>query len=334
MAEKKFLDYAGLQTYDELIKGVITTGDSTTLQSAKDYSDSLADNYDPAGTAQTKADEVKAIIGNTEDLDTTAKTDIVSAINEVLDVVDAGGAGSVVTIDTSVTTEGYAKSYTIKQGGASVGTIDIPKDMVVSSGTVEKDPADQAPGTYLVLTLANATSDKIYINVGTLVDIYTAKASATQVQLAINSVTREISATIVAGGVGTTELADNAVTTIKIADANVTKAKLATAVQTSLDKADSAVQAADVTTGSANGTIAVKGADVAVKGLGSAAYTESTAYDAAGTAQTKVDALANGQVATNTSDIAELQEQVETLGATTYVEITEEEIQALFDSEG
>lgn len=41
---------------------------------------------------------------------------------------------------------------------------------------------------------------------------------------------------------------------------------------------DSALQQADITTGSANGTIAVKGADVAVKGLGSAAYTESTAY--------------------------------------------------------
>ena len=36
--------------------------------------------------------------------------------------------------------------------------------------------------------------------------------------------------------------------------------------------------AADITTGSANGTIAVEGADVAVKGLGSAAFTDSTAY--------------------------------------------------------
>lgn len=36
--------------------------------------------------------------------------------------------------------------------------------------------------------------------------------------------------------------------------------------------------APEITTGSANGTIAVGGADVAVKGLGSAAYTETTAY--------------------------------------------------------
>lgn len=36
--------------------------------------------------------------------------------------------------------------------------------------------------------------------------------------------------------------------------------------------------AADITTGSANGTIAVEGTDVAVKGLGSAAFTEAAAY--------------------------------------------------------
>lgn len=41
---------------------------------------------------------------------------------------------------------------------------------------------------------------------------------------------------------------------------------------------DSALQAADIVSGSANGTISVKGADVAVKGLASAAYTEASAY--------------------------------------------------------
>lgn len=55
-------------------------------------------------------------------------------------------------------------------------------------------------------------------------------------------------------------------------------------------KADSALQAANITTGSANGTIAVKGTDVAVKGLGSAAYTNADAYDAAGLAVEKANA--------------------------------------------
>lgn len=51
-------------------------------------------------------------------------------------------------------------------------------------------------------------------------------------------------------------------------------------------KADTALQKASITSGSANGTIAVSGSNVAVKGLGSAAYTESTAYDTKGSAST------------------------------------------------
>ena len=49
-------------------------------------------------------------------------------------------------------------------------------------------------------------------------------------------------------------------------------------------KADSAVQAADVVSGTANGTISVKGSDIAVKGLGSAAYQNSDVFDASGAA--------------------------------------------------
>lgn len=49
-------------------------------------------------------------------------------------------------------------------------------------------------------------------------------------------------------------------------------------------KADSALQAADVVSGTANGTISVKGSDVAVKGLGSAAYQNSDVFDASGAA--------------------------------------------------
>ena len=59
-------------------------------------------------------------------------------------------------------------------------------------------------------------------------------------------------------------------------------AEFATATQGTL--AASALQAADITTGATNGTIAVDGTDVAVKGLGSAAYKNVTnSYSASGT---------------------------------------------------
>ena len=378
MAENKFLSLTGLQTYDELIKGEIqeVANDVATNTSAittLNGSDTTAGSV--AKAVKDASDAINVKIGDTEELDTTAKI-LVDALNEVRQSVSAGGTAAAITITSDTTTEGMAKSYTVKQGDSTVGVIDIPKDMVVSSGTVETDPEDQDPGTYIVLTLANATSDKIYINAGTLVDVYTAQQSAAQVQLTINSGTREISAVIVAGSITDVELAANAVTTVKIADGNVTKAKLASSVQSSLDSADTALQPADITTGEANGTIAVDGTDVSVKGLGSAAYVstgaatgnvpvngaalgttanvpvvtnasgqliphasgalksaafaETTAFDAAGTAQSLVSALESGAVATNASDIDALEGRVDTLEGTTWAEISDEEIQALF----
>lgn len=62
-------------------------------------------------------------------------------------------------------------------------------------------------------------------------------------------------------------------------------------------KWNAALQAADIKTGTENGTIAVKGTDVAVKGLGSAAYVATTAFDAAGSAaaaESRAKAYADG----------------------------------------
>ena len=68
---------------------------------------------------------------------------------------------------------------------------------------------------------------------------------------------------------------------------------LASDVQTSLGKADSAVQS--VATGSANGNISVDGTDVPVKGLASAAF--ETVDNLNATAQTKAETEA-GKVKT------------------------------------
>ena len=195
---------------------------------------------------QGEVDAVETDLGNVDGLSTTNKT-VVGAINEVLAAVGTGGTAAAVTIDTTATTEGALKSYTIKQGNATVGVIDIPKDMVVESGEVVVNPEGQEAGTYIKLKLANV-AEALFINVGKLVDIYTVKADATQVQLAIDPATREISATIVAGSVGTAELAANAVTTEKIADGNVTKAKLSTEVQGLLDNAATKTELGEATT--------------------------------------------------------------------------------------
>lgn len=307
MANELLIDVELLDYNNEKIKAWASAQDTQTLKDAKDYAKEYADtvsNNAANAVAGNKTlienlekevsnlkntdtgiiervEELEGEVGELGDLETTSKGDLVSAINEVRNSVNSGSSSAAITIVTSTTSEGSAKTYTIKQGSNIVGTIDIPKDMVVTSGTVVTNPAGEEEGTYIKLILANV-DDPLYINVGALVDIYTAQSNATQIQLAINSSTREISAKIVAGSVGTTELSNGAVTTAKIADANITLAKLSTDLQTYIAKANSSVQS--VTEGTTNGTINVDGTNVSVHGLGSAAYTDSTAYDAAGAA--------------------------------------------------
>lgn len=147
----------------------------------------------------------------------------------------------------------YAAIYQLTKDGTPVGVdINIPKDMVVQSGQVVKNPAGQPAGTYIVLTLANATSDKLYINVDSLIEYVTGGTPA--------------------DGIITTSVSDDFVLTATINNGTITKEKLVTAVQTSLGKADSALQKADITTGTANGNISVGGTDVPVAGLKDAAY--------------------------------------------------------------
>lgn len=196
-----------------------------------------------SGAIKENVDAIKSVaddLGDVSTIDVEVSSGVkadtaVAAINKLKTLVDDAQSAVEVTIDTSTTTEGYLKTYAIKQGGTEIGKIDIPKDLVVTSGEIVTDPDDQPTGTYIELTIANQDAP-IYINVADLVDVYTAQASAAQIQLAI-SPTNEISATIVAGSVTATELATDAVTegkiaadsvtTAKIKDSNVTASKLA-----------------------------------------------------------------------------------------------------------
>lgn len=137
--------------------------------------------------------------------------------------------------------------YTIKQGNVTVGTITIPKDMVVSSGSVVKGnwsgdeftESTSGTGHAIKLIIANS-NDVLYINVAGLVDTYTGEASN---DITVSISDYKVSATLKTDSIGASHLKNNAVTTAKIADKNVTKAKLEEGVQTSLGLADSSVQA-------------------------------------------------------------------------------------------
>ena len=154
-------------------------------------------------------------------------TTVVGYVDEKVGAIPAQ-TDYTVTVTPS-TVEGLAKRYTVHQEATDLDVnIDIPTDMVVKSGAVVTNPAGQTAGTYLVLTLANATNDKVYIDVGNLIEYVTSGSGANDmVKIAVS--------------------ADHKVTA-SITDGSITKAKLSTAVQGSLDKADSAIQQAGLTT--------------------------------------------------------------------------------------
>nr|DAO00741.1 MAG TPA: hypothetical protein [Caudoviricetes sp.] len=195
-----------------------------------------------------------------------------TAIGYVDEKIAAIPAQTDYTVTCNATTpEGYAKRYTLSQCGSQIVSIDIPSDMVVSSGKVVENPAGQTAGTYIELTLANATKDKIYINVGDLIEYVTGAEAA--------------------DGIITTAVDSNHVLTATIGDGKITKAKLADAVQTSLGKADTALQAvalepyaktADVAAGyvAKNGTDRLMTADEGTKLAGIAAGAQVNVIEA------------------------------------------------------
>ena len=55
---KKYISLTGLDLYDDKIKKVVSDGDTQTLADSKEYSDSLAKNYDAVGSAKAVQDKL------------------------------------------------------------------------------------------------------------------------------------------------------------------------------------------------------------------------------------------------------------------------------------
>lgn len=128
-----------------------------------------------------------------------------------------------VTVSSAATpTSGYLKTYEIKQNNTTVGTIDIPKDFLVKSGSVVKGswgadgkftPSDTGSDKALALVLnvkegSAATDETVYINVTDLGKTYTngngVAISNTNVISAVKSSSSEKYLTIDGNGISVT----------------------------------------------------------------------------------------------------------------------------------
>lgn len=125
-----------------------------------------------------------------------AKTaDVDAAINAAIDAIpDVVHPEYSITKDT---TSDYAATYHLTKDGVNVGAaINIPKDMVVQSGSVVTDPAGQPAGTYIKLVLQNVT-EPLYINVGSLIEYVTSgSATGDMVYVTVDPTTHKVTATI------------------------------------------------------------------------------------------------------------------------------------------
>lgn len=174
--------------------------------------------------------------------------------------------------DSVTTFGGKTGAITLKSNSTTNGTVNFAMNNNELTGTVYGlgSLAYKSSLTKSDVGLGNVTN---LAASGYLTDLSSNTTNA--VSIAVGGTTKNITAATMKASLGLGSAAYTASTAY------------ATAAQGG--KADTALQAENIVSGSANGTISVKGTNVSVKGLGSAAYTASTAYATA----------AQGTLATN-----------------------------------
>ena len=360
MAEtiKKYVDQAALEHLIEKLGVREDTKDAATLASSKKYFEDNAHRFDPAGTAQTKvkaledgqvktnkeaiekldggADVEGSVKKQISDMATTLRKEItassyddtalsgrVTANEKAIETLNGTGAGSVnktvADAIAAIVAEAPDSFDTLKEIADWISG--HAQDATGMNSSIKANKAAIDALTALVGKLPEGEDSK------TIIDYIDKKVGAVDFSEAIATAKQEA---IAAAATDATTKSGQALTDAKAYADGLAK-NYATAAQGK--KADTAVQKADIETGTANGTIAVQGADVAVKGLGSAAFTSASDYEKAGA----VAALEAGQVATNkagiaknAADIVTANAKIKALEDVKFTAITNEEIDAYF----
>lgn len=115
---------------------------------------------------------------STNDYDNAAKAKVdgmdTAIANAKQEAQEAAVAASKVTMNESAGTDSVLKVYTFSQNGKVIGKVNVPKDLVVSGGSVVEVDGVK----YLRLSIANQT-EPVDIAVTDLVDVYTGSAYIT-----------------------------------------------------------------------------------------------------------------------------------------------------------
>ena len=264
-------------------------------------------------------------------------------------LVDAIPAQTDYTVTITETTDGLdsdiAKKYTFTQNGAEIGTINLAKELVVTSGSVKEVTEEGQPyasavvgDKYIELVIANQDTP-IYVPAKDLVDIYTATENATEVQVAISN-ENKISATLVNGGITEEKLDDEVKTKLNKTweEVGVAKGLVDALADGQVKTNKEAIEDINEELDTYGDIVTHNVSEFYTKEQADAAFTDSTEVDsqidakitalklgetyepigaesrAVAEAESKVNALANGAVKTNTESIADINEELDTYG--------------------
>jgi len=226
---------------------------------------------------------------------TTTNTNLGTALEEMIngsaDITFASATYTLTLTNTNAAQAG--RNLRLNLGGTSGG----PQDLVLPAGVEKLYLINN--GTADIITCKNAGGATVAVAASTTQFIYNDGTNVTAVSSTVDpTMGGDLSGTasnaqIVAGAVGATELATDAVTTVKITDANVTAAKLATDSVTTVKILDANVTTAKMADDSVNASkLNVTGDGTSGQALtsdadGSMTWVTVQAYDA-DTAKTDV----------------------------------------------
>ena len=281
---------------DSAIISSYTAADSAIITAYKDADDAIITSY-------KAADE--ALSGRIDALQTNLQTNLAVTLD-----------------DTANPGEGILKVYTIKQGGTPIGTINIPKDLVATSGSLvyctksestytEVNSSTEGAIACIKMTIQNG--NPFYIEVADLIEYNSVKSNA---EITLTDTGHEIEATV--GAISSSKITfttsgDNPTdTTVQAALRDLYTqigegGSVASQIQTEIQKLDANLDASG--TPAHNGTFVVSGV-TEVDGV--ITSVDSVEVEAAGAAAAVKTALL-GDADTNNDTLGKLAHRIDTL---------------------
>ena len=305
--EAAYITKAASEEADNLIISSYTAADSAIITSYKDADDAIITSYKAADeaiiTSYKAADD--ALSGRIDNLQTNLQTNLAVTLD-----------------DTATPGEGILKVYTIKQGGTSIGTINIPKDLVATSGSLVyctksesayTEVTSSTEGAIACIKMTIQNGSPFYIEVADLIEYNSVKSNT---EITLTDTGHTIEATV--GAISSSKItftpsSDNpADTTVQAALRDLYTqigegGSVASQIQTAIQDLDADLDASG--TPAHNGTFVVSGV---TEVDGKITSVDSVEVEAAGAAAAVKTALL-GNADTNNDTLGKLADRIDTL---------------------